>query len=196
LPSDSRSDGFTLIEVLAAVLIVCLVFGLLLESVTRNLHDLSRARAEARAAQLAEDRLTALGGELATGEKLEDGVKQGVFEEPDADMHWQISVTPQTLALPADYKGELPPSPLFAVSNEPTRAATPGQEPPLRLVQVRVFAEGVDPESVEPFVVLVTRPPDPARLQQLQQQQQQQQPNDPNAAKTPKPDTSGRAGRQ
>ena len=168
MPSDSRRAGFTLIEVLAAVLIVSLVFGLLLESVTRNLHDLSRARNEARAAQLAEDRLRDLKVELESGEKLEDGVKEGAFEDPDADMRWQITVTPQTLALPADYKGELPPSPLFSASNEPPRATAPGQEPPLRLVQVRVFPEGVEPESVDPFVVLLASPPDASRLQGAQ----------------------------
>lgn len=168
----ARETGFTLIEVLAAVLIVSLVFGLLLESVTRNLADLGRARAEARAAQLAENRLRDLRAGLETGEKLEDGVKEGVFEEPDSDLHWQITVVPQTLTLPADYKGELPPSPLFDAPNEraPKPPPTAGQEPPLRMVQVRVFTADQDPESVDPYIVLVTAQPDSARLQQLQQQ--------------------------
>jgi prepilin-type N-terminal cleavage/methylation domain-containing protein len=163
--------GFTLIEVLIAVLIVSLVFGLLLESVTRNLADQSRARAGARASQLAADRVRDLKIELEGGEKLEDGVKDGAFEEPDQDMRWQISVAPQTLPLPPDYKGEISPSPLFSASNEPPRATKPGEEAPLRLVQVRVYPVGEEPESVDPFVVLLTAPPDPARLQQLQQQQ-------------------------
>jgi prepilin-type N-terminal cleavage/methylation domain-containing protein len=172
-----RSDqGFTLIEVLAAVLIVSLVFGLLLESVTRNLADLGRARAESRRALLAADRVRELKAELEAGEKLEDGVKDGVFDEPDSDMKWQLTVTPQTLALPADYPGELPPSPLFGKSNEPPRAGNPAEEPPLRLVQVRVFAPDEDPESAEPFVVLLAAPPDPAKLTQRQQQLQGQQP--------------------
>lgn len=186
MPSDSRRAGFTLIEVLAAVLIVSLVFGLLLESVTRNLADLGRARAESRRALLAADRVRELKAELESGEKLEDGVKDGVFDEPDQDMKWQISVTPQTLALPADYAGELPPSPLFAKSNEPPRPGNPGEEPALRLVQVRVYAPDEDPEGVDPFVVLLAAPPDPARLAQARQpaaggeagaQQQPQQPS-------------------
>lgn len=168
--SDSHGEGFTLIEVLIAVLIVSLVFGLLLESVTRNLADLSRARAGARASQLAADRLRDLKVTLEAGEELEDGTKEGVFEAPDDDLRWQISVTPQTLPLPPDYKGELPPSPLFAAANEPPRAPQPGEKAPLRLVQVRVFADGDDPDSVDPFVVLLTAPPDAAKLQQLQQQ--------------------------
>ncbi len=170
---DSRS-GFTLIEVLAAILIVSLVFGLLLESVTRNLADLSRARAAARAAQLAENRLRDLRADLETGQKLDDGVKEGVFEEPDSDLHWQITVLPQKLVLPPDYKGELPPSPLFDAPNESAKPVTPGEEAPLRMVEVRVFATDVDPETVDPYVVLVTAQPDAARLQQLQQQQGQQ----------------------
>jgi prepilin-type N-terminal cleavage/methylation domain-containing protein len=175
VPTRPSDTGFTLIEVLIAVLIVSLVFGLLLESVTRNLSDISRARAGARSAQLAADRVRQMKLSIETGEKLEDGVKDGVFEEPDEDMHWEMRVTPQTLPLPADYKGELPPSPLFAAPNEPRpRADTEtGAEPPLRLVEVRVFSADEDPNSVDPFVVLLTAPPDPGQLQQLQQQQQQ-----------------------
>jgi prepilin-type N-terminal cleavage/methylation domain-containing protein len=192
---SSDSSGFTLIEVLAAILIVSLVFGVLLESVTRNLADLGRARAEARAAQLAENRLRDLRDQLDNGEKLEDGTKEGVFEEPDSDLHWQITVLPQKLTLPPDYKGELPPSPLFDAPNEGAPKPTaPGQEAPLRMVQVRVFTADQDPESVDPYIALVTAPPDAARLGQLQQQQPQgqgqgqqssQQPIDPNTGVLP-----------
>jgi prepilin-type N-terminal cleavage/methylation domain-containing protein len=172
----SERDGFTLIEVLAAVLIVSLVFGLLLETVTRNLASLSRARAEARAAQLAEDRMRDIKAQISTGTKLDDGVTDGPFEEPDADMHWQISVTPQSLALPPDYRGDVPPSPLFVppsaagrpVAPPPGSGATGPQTPqePLRLVEVRVFPNGADPLTVEPFVLLLTAPPDASQLQQ------------------------------
>ncbi len=167
---STERAGFTLIEVLIAVLIVSLVFGLLLESVTRNLADLSRARAGARASQLAADKVRELKVLLESGEKLEDGVKEGSFDEPDQDMRWQISVAPQTLPLPPDYKGEISPSPLFSASNEPRRPTKPGEDAPLRLVQVRVYAPGDDPEAFDPFVLLLTAPPDPARLQELQQQ--------------------------
>jgi prepilin-type N-terminal cleavage/methylation domain-containing protein len=175
LRSDSQR-GFTLIEVLCAVLIVSLVFGLLLESVTRNLHDLSRARNEARAAQLSEDRLRDLKAELAGGEKVEDGVTEGAFDPPDDDMRWQISISPQTLMLPADYKGEVPPSPLFSTNGEPRPAPTsaaPGQPPPanpLRLVEVRVFKVDTDPNTVDPFVLLITAAPDASKLPQNGQQ--------------------------
>jgi prepilin-type N-terminal cleavage/methylation domain-containing protein len=167
---SSEHAGFTLIEVLIAVLIVSLVFGVLLESVTRNLSDLSRARAGARAAQLAADRVRQLKAELEAGEKLEDGVKEGVFDEPDQDMRWQISVAPQTLPLPPDYKGAVSPSPLFSAANELPKAAKPGEDAPLRLVQVRAYALGEDPESVDPFVVLLTMQRDEATMQKLEQQ--------------------------
>jgi prepilin-type N-terminal cleavage/methylation domain-containing protein len=168
----ARADhGFTLIEVLAAVLIVSLVFGLLLESVTRNLAELGRARLEARAAALAETRVTELQLELGAGTALEDGEKDGTYEPPDDDLRWTVRVSALTLPLPADYPGEKSPSPIFAL---PGKAAPPlprGQTPPLRMVEVRVFpADEADPNSVEPTVLLVTSPPDPARLQQLQQQ--------------------------
>ena len=182
--SDSRGEhGFTLIEVLAAVLIVCLVFGLLLESVTHNLRDLSRAREEARAAQIAEDQTHELEVVLASGEKLEDGVR----EEPCSadgtqEMICQTIVTPEKLALPADYPGELSPSPLFTAANEPPRAPQAGgqpQQPPLRLVQVRAYPPETDPNTVEPFVLLVVAPLDAAAQQQLQQKQGQGQQQTP-----------------
>ncbi|HTO09763.1 MAG TPA: prepilin-type N-terminal cleavage/methylation domain-containing protein [Myxococcota bacterium] len=167
----ARESGFTLLEVLAAILIVSLVFGILLESVTRNLADLSRARAEARAAQAAENRMRDLRAELEMGDALKDGIQEGVFEEPDSDLHWQISVVPQSLTLPADYKGELAPSPLFQPLHERAPApAASGQEPPLRVVQVRVYTAEQDPESVDPYVFLVASPPDPSKLQGLPQQ--------------------------
>jgi len=181
--SDSREStarsadpGFTLIEVLAAVLIVSLVFGLLLESVTRNLADLSRVRAEARAAQLCEDRLRDVRMGIAAGTRLDDGVTDGTFDEPDQDMHWQIAVSPQTLALPAAYRGQMPPSPLFYASNAPrvpAPAPASSHEPgdnagpaePLRLVEIRVYPQGSDPQTVEPFVFLITSAPDMSQLQ-------------------------------
>jgi len=176
-PSETRENGFTLIEVLAAVLIVCLVFGILLETVTRNLRDLSRARQETRAAQAAEDYLRDLGVVLASGEKLDDGVKEEACPDESAqDLICQTIVSEEKLQLPADYPGELSPSPLFSRGNEPRRPPQPGQEPPLRLVQVRAYAPETDPNTVEPFVLLVVAPLDAAAQQQLQQQQQPGQP--------------------
>ena len=179
--SEARDEhGFTLIEVLAAVLIVCLVFGLLLESVTRNLRDLSRARQEARAAQVAEDKVRELEVILASGETIEDGVREEPCSGEGADdLICQTIVAPEKLALPADYPGELSPSPLFSAANEPPRATQPGQEPPLRMVQVRAYPPETDPNTVEPFVVLVVAPLDAATQQQLQQQQQQSQQQTP-----------------
>jgi len=182
------AGGFTLIEVLAAVLIVSLVFGVLIESVTHNLHDLHRARQQARASRLAEEQMRGFLESVAAGEKLEDGVKEGTCQEPDEDLHWQISVSPQTLALPADYPGELSPSPLFAAPNEAPRPKTPGAEP-LRLIEVRVYPEDVDPQSVAPFVVLATTPTDPARVQQQQQTQPQGGQKSGQSPGSPQPNT-------
>jgi len=175
--SDTGEDGFTLIEVLAAVLIVCLVFGLLLETVTRNLRDLSRARQEARAAQVAEDRAREMTVVLASGEKVEDGVHEEPCADENAqDLICQTIVSEEKLQLPPDYPGELSPSPLFSRANEPKRPLQPGQAPPLRLLQVRAYPPETDPNTVDPFVLLVVGPPDTAAQQQLQQRQQQGQP--------------------
>lgn len=172
---------------LAALLIVSLVFGLLLESVTTNLSNIGRARLEARSMQLAEERARGLEAEIANGAPIEDGVSEGEYEEPNEDLRWHISVSAQTLNLPADYPGEQPPSPLFAVAGAPVRAPGPDDPPPpLRLLEVRVHGIEVDPNDVEPFVLLVTSPPDPARIAQLQQERQQAIPQLPDGgAETP-----------
>jgi hypothetical protein len=175
--------------VLAALLIVSLVFGLLLESVTTNLSNLGRARLEARAMQLAEVRARQIELDIASGAlQIEDGITEGVYEEPDDDLRWHISVSAQTLDLPADYPGETSPSPLFALADsaQPPRPAGPDAlSPALRLVEVRVHAPDDDPMSVDPFVLLVTSPPDPARISQLQQQQRQAIPELPDGSTEP-----------
>ncbi len=177
-----REHGFTLVEVLAALLIVSLVFGLLLESVTTNLASIGRARLEARAMQLAEQRARELEQQIATGAPVEDGETEGVYEEPDDDLKWLVSVTPQTLDLPADYPLERSPSPLFAPAGTPPPVRSGPADPvaPLRLVEVRVFGIDDEPESVDPFVLLVTAPPDPNRLALLEQERQQAIPQAPN----------------
>ena len=175
---------------LAALLIVSLVFGLLLESVTTNLSNIGRARLEARAMQLAEERARDLEYEIANGAVVEDGTSEGAYEEPDDDLRWQISVSAQTLDLPADYPGKESPSPLFAVAGSREAARPPGPDdppPPLRLVEVRVYDADADPNDVDPFVLLVTSPPDPARLAQLQQQRQQEIPQLPDGSTQPPP---------
>jgi prepilin-type N-terminal cleavage/methylation domain-containing protein len=173
--------GFTLVEVLAALLIVSLVFGLLLESVTTNLANIGRARREARAMELAEQRARALELEIGTGGSIDDGETEGVYEEPDDDLKWRISVTTQTLDLPADYPSEVSPSPLFARPGTPPPQRGGPNDPvaPLRLIEVRVFGVDDEPDSVDPFVLLVTAPPDPNRLAALEQQRQQAIPQAP-----------------
>ncbi len=178
-------DGFTLIEVLAALLIVGLVFGLLLESVTANLDDLGRARLEARATQLAEERARQLASEISAGAAIEDGESEGGYETPDEDLRWHVNVSEQTLELPADYPAKVSPSPLFSVPGASRPAASPDRIPPLRLVEVRVFAADAEPESATPFVLLVTAPPDPARLEELRKQREQAPPPEaPGAGET------------
>jgi len=160
---------------------VSLVFGLLLESVTTNLSDIGRARLEAHATQLAEQRARELEVQLAEGTPLEVGVTEGPYDEPDADLRWHITVSEQTLDLPADYPGKEPPSPIFARPGAPRAPRPPGETPPLLVVEVRVLPLDAEPESADPFVLLVTAP-DPARAQRLQQERLRlhpQQPSDP-----------------
>ncbi len=164
------------------------MFGLLLESVTRNLSDIGRARFEARSLQFAELRAREIELELASGAVVEDGVSEGAFDPPDEDLQWHIAVSPHTLQLPDDYPGEKAPSPLFALPGAQPASGTAGADvpPPLRLVEIRVFAVDDDPNDAEPFVLLVTAPPDAALLEQIQPSSQGPDPADAAAETLPR----------
>ena len=158
-----------------------LVFGLLLESVTTNLSDIGRARLEAHATELAEQRARELEIEIADGKPFEIGVTEGAYEEPDDELRWHITVSEHTLDLPADYPGKEPPSALFARPGAAPAPVAAGETPPLLVVEVRVLPLDAAPESADPFVLLVTAA-DPARAQRLQQERLRlhpQQPADP-----------------
>ena len=125
-PSERGERGFTLIEVLAAVLIVCLVFGVLLESVTRNLRDLSRAREDAHAAQVAEDRVRELAARNRRrrqdrGRRERGALLRGAHDQ-DLATCFRRSSRPRSWCSRPTIPGELSPSPLFTAARTSRRA--------------------------------------------------------------------------
>src|SRR5262245_11361867 len=96
----------------------------------QNLKAVGTARAQQHALLLGEQRAREFDLELRQSGLVEPGVEHGEFPAPDAGFGWEISVEPWHLPLPADFKEEASPSPLF----EPTaREREPG-DPPLHLV--------------------------------------------------------------
>ena len=143
-----RNEGFTLIEVLIAAFVAAMVFGFLVSWMAQNLRAVGAARAQQHALLLGEQRAREYDLELRQSGVVEAGVEHGEFPKPDADFGWEISVEPWHLPLPADFKGDTSPSPLF----EPAKRERDQVDPPLHLVTVRVFKlEAPDTDLITPF---------------------------------------------
>ncbi|MCP5068698.1 MAG: type II secretion system protein [bacterium] len=147
-----EKHGFTLIEVLMAVLVVALVYGFLLEFVTDNLAALHRARSETEIARLSEQKLREVEARVLSGEELAES-EDGAFEEPFQDYLFRVDLTPYQIPLPASFTGQIAPSKLFVGTGpqDPSR-------PALLRIEVRVYLEDEDPEGVIPFVTLAPLP--------------------------------------
>jgi prepilin-type N-terminal cleavage/methylation domain-containing protein len=146
--------GFTLIEVLLAVLLLGLVVGSLVVSVQQNLAALVGARAELERVRLAEAGLRDLEEAVAAGTAPQPGQTQGTFEPPDEGYAWLLAVEPYAVPLPADAVKDPPLSSVFTAPTNPT----PGVEPSVMRVEYRVFPVDGTPDDGEPFVLLLVTP--------------------------------------
>lgn len=149
-----------MLEVLLATMIVTLVFGFLLGVVSSFLSRLSASQDEAAAALLALERIRALEAQVSNPEEpIPEGISEGVFDEPNSHLAWQIRVEPWQLPLPASYEGDSSPSLLFAA---PDGAASGGEdESVLHRIEIRVYPDGEDPErGAENFVTFAVTPSD------------------------------------
>jgi general secretion pathway protein I len=81
-----RARGFSLIEMVAAMFILALGLGLLLQVLGGSLHQARRAQEQTEAALWAQSLLDTLG----VGEKLEPGGASGEFDER---YRWQLDVS-------------------------------------------------------------------------------------------------------
>jgi general secretion pathway protein I len=90
-----QGGGFTLLEVLAALVILALCMGALLQLFSTGLRGLSAAEDHAMASLLAQSWLEGLGTERA----IEEGETRGIF---DARYSWRAVVRPLVLDEPAD----------------------------------------------------------------------------------------------
>jgi type II secretory pathway pseudopilin PulG len=161
---SERSAGFTLIEVIAAVLMVGLVFGVLISWVTTNLRAVERSRRENEASQLAEQRARELQFELLQGAVPDDGTDRGEFApaagaaDAEPEYGWEVTVEPYQIPLPPDSEGVEPASALFVSPGAPGIS----EDSPLKRLSIRVYALDRDDEDlVEPFVLFGVQPTAP-----------------------------------
>jgi prepilin-type N-terminal cleavage/methylation domain-containing protein len=174
-PRGERSAGFTLIEVVIAVLIFGLVMGVLQEYVGTSLRRLSSARDEVVANELGKATLRDVATKIEAGEAVAS--ETGRYENPDY-MRYELTVEPYVLALPETVKkvsGEPPLSSIF----EPSRSPEDGT--PLRRVVVRVYREELGPESAVPLVAVLSIPRETPAAGGAPDGQQQGGENDGNA---------------
>jgi prepilin-type N-terminal cleavage/methylation domain-containing protein len=140
-----RRHGFTLIEVMAAVLVLGLLYTVLAGAAMRGLRSEGTDRRRADAAMIADQRLTALETEISAGQPLQDGRVE------DEQEPFKIVVD----VAPADVLSLLP-APL---SRELARTSDPrapsllhderGQSRVRRVSVVVAWDEAGEPEQVE-----------------------------------------------
>jgi len=139
-----RGAGFTLLEVLAAAVIMAMVYGVLAEQGVQGFVLEGDADRRLRASLVADRRLDALRTEAAGGAPPPLGVQEGREQEFGV----RVEVRPFDLALvtllPAPPEAALPDRPpRRGGPPEPSLLAPParGREPPLRTVEVVVSWE-------------------------------------------------------
>jgi prepilin-type N-terminal cleavage/methylation domain-containing protein len=147
--------GFTLLEVMLAIVVLGLVMGQLIASVTQNLDRLGEARRELRALLLAEERMRDLEHDARGGTLPELGRTSGSFEAPDDDLAWELEVEGWNVPFPRNPARPNSPGGIFA--GGPPRP--PNQAPTLVRALLRVHALEEDPEGVEPLIALLAAPP-------------------------------------
>jgi prepilin-type N-terminal cleavage/methylation domain-containing protein len=173
------SAGFTLVEVLVALFVFGLVFGLLQETVSESLKKMADARDEITAGERGQQTLRDFGERIARGENVAN--EEGDYEEPDGSRRFRYSVTiaPYQMALPADVKVNGPPlSSIFAAPNANGAPAASR----VRRIVVRVFRKELGPESALPLVSFIReKPPEDEGADPSEDDPNQQGQQDPQA---------------
>jgi prepilin-type N-terminal cleavage/methylation domain-containing protein len=151
------SRGFTLLEVMAAVAILGLVYAVLARAATQGVMAEGESRRRMEAALLADERLADLETRLATGEILPDGSQAEQSDE------FQIAVEIEPFVLPEDLLALVAP-PADSGAQSLFGDANGRQASALRVVRVTVaWSEGLLERQVE----RVTLVPDLAALEVL-----------------------------
>jgi len=101
----SRQHGFTLLEVILAVVILATALGLLLGMLSRGMHQITQSASESEAAMYAQSLLDQVG----TLEEITPGTKDGEFADGRYRWHLSIAPTVDPAPPPAPEAGAPPP---------------------------------------------------------------------------------------
>lgn len=147
-----RSAGFTLLEVLIALVVFTTVMGGLLSAVSQGVRALGAAEREVALMELAQEQIRQIQSDAETGQAPELGEREGFFAEPYEQVRWQLVVEYFAYPLPermsyAELAAARERSAIFADSV--------GQPTSLRLVVLRVFDESGF-ELLDPFTILTS----------------------------------------
>ena len=93
--SHRHSGAFTLVETLAAGVILSLAAAALTTAVSQGMRSLAMARDHQRAAELLDRTLTKI-DILGPARLMEEGPTEGVFPPPHERFIWQAHITPRT----------------------------------------------------------------------------------------------------
>jgi type II secretory pathway pseudopilin PulG len=183
--APAESAGFTLLEVLLAVFVFGTVMTTLVALTAQNMDALSTAKNDLTATALGEGMMRRMLGEFETGKLPEIGVTVGdveiatpsnddgelgaLDEEParaaGPPYRYRLEIEPYTVPLPEGAPAVDPVnlSTLFLAPGARSSSSQGAAGGPSTLrVTLRIHAAAEDPEEVDPFVMLLTEPAQPA----------------------------------
>lgn len=150
MSSSERAAGFTLLEVLIALVVFTTVMGGLLSTVSQSVRALGSAEREVELMELAQARIREIQQAAESGSAPVLGESDGFFAEPYDHMRWELRVEYFGFPLPENTSTRAAAearerSAIFSV-----RTAEPTS---LRLVVLRVYDEA-GAEVLDPFTIL------------------------------------------
>ena len=96
------SPGFSLVEVMVAMLIIGIALPALMFQLGTQMDSAQRLRDQTIAGWVAQDRLLQMRIEAASGSLYRPGIYNGVEQQADRNWHWQMEVA--TTAVPGLYR--------------------------------------------------------------------------------------------
>ncbi len=161
--------GFTLLEVMIAVLVLGTVFGALLQLMNGHLARLADARQELAEAGLAEARLREIWTVAESGTLPKAGRSSGTFDPPYDYVQWELVVAEAQIPLPEELEADAAASSLFGRRIAPGAREEKRPEA-LSLIQLQftVFQDAsAEPNSLMPYRLYLVKQPKKRKFREL-----------------------------